>query len=63
MSVRSSRPDESTDMQYDPFRSPRDLELTCPEVNLTLTFQGYFIYGATRVNETNTMVSELLLYL
>ena len=25
MSVRSSRPDESTDMQYDPFRSPRDL--------------------------------------
>ena len=34
MSVRSSWPDESTDMQYDPFRSSRDLGLTWPEVKL-----------------------------
>ena len=34
VSVRSYRPDESTDMQYDPFRSPRDLGLTWPEVKL-----------------------------
>ena len=34
VSVRSSRPDESTDLRYDPFRSPRDLDLTWPEVKL-----------------------------
>ena len=34
VSVRSSRPGESTDMQYDPFRSSRDLVLTWPEVKL-----------------------------
>ena len=34
VSVRSSRPGESTDIQYDPFRSPRDLGLTWPEVKL-----------------------------
>ena len=34
MSVRSSWPGESTDMQYDPFRSSRDLGLTWPEVKL-----------------------------
>ena len=34
VSVRSSRPGESTDMQYDPFRSSRDLGLTWPEVKL-----------------------------
>ena len=34
VSVRSSRPSESTDMQYDPFRSSRDLGLTWPEVKL-----------------------------
>ena len=34
MSVRSYWPDESTDMQYDPFRSSRDLGLTWPEVKL-----------------------------
>ena len=28
VSVRSSRPGESTDMQYDPFRSSRDLGQT-----------------------------------
>ena len=28
VSVHSSRPGESTDMQYDPFRSSRDLGLT-----------------------------------
>ena len=32
--VRSSWPGESTDMQYDPFRSSRDLGLTWPEVKL-----------------------------
>ena len=34
VSVRSSWPGESTDMQYDPFRSWRDLGLTWPEVKL-----------------------------
>ena len=34
VSVRSSWPGESTDMQYDPFRSSRDLGLTWPEVKL-----------------------------
>ena len=34
MSVRSYWPEESTDMQYDPFRSSRDLGLTWPEVKL-----------------------------
>ena len=34
VSVRSSRPGESNDMQYDPFRSSRDLGLTWPEVKL-----------------------------
>ena len=34
VSVRSYWPDESTDMQYDPFRSSRDLGLTWPEVKL-----------------------------
>ena len=32
VAVRSSRPGELTDMQYDPFRSPCDLGLTWPEV-------------------------------
>ena len=63
VSVRSSRPGESTDMQYDPFRSPRDLDLTTWGQTLTLTFQGHFIYGSTRLNDTNTMVSKSLLYL
>ena len=34
MSAGSSRPGESTDMKYHPFRSPRDLSLTSPEVKL-----------------------------
>ena len=34
VSVRSSWPAESSDMQYDPFRSSRDLGLTWPEVKL-----------------------------
>ena len=34
VSVRSSWLGESTDIQYDPFRSSRDLELTWPEVKL-----------------------------
>ena len=34
VSVRSYWPDESIDMQYDPFRSSRDLGLTWPEVKL-----------------------------
>ena len=34
VSVRSSWPDESTDVQYDPFRLSRDLGLTWPEVKL-----------------------------
>ena len=34
VSVRSSWPGELTDMQYDPFRSSRDLGLTWPEVKL-----------------------------
>ena len=34
VSVRSSRPGESTDMQYDPFWSSCDLGLTWPEVKL-----------------------------
>ena len=34
VSIRSSWPGESTDMQYDPFRSSRDLGLTWPEVKL-----------------------------
>ena len=34
MSVRSYWREESTDMQYDPFRSSRDLGLTWPEVKL-----------------------------
>ena len=34
MSVRLSWPGESSDMQYDPFRSSRDLGLTRPEVKL-----------------------------
>ena len=34
VSVRSSWPGESNDMQYDPFRSSRDLGLTWPEVKL-----------------------------
>ena len=34
VSVRLTRPGVSTDMQYDPFRSPRDLCLTWPEVKL-----------------------------
>ena len=34
VSVRSSWPGQSTDMQYDPFQSSRDLGLTWPEVKL-----------------------------
>ena len=34
VSVRSSWPGESSDMQYDPYRSSRDLGLTWPEVKL-----------------------------
>ena len=34
VSVRSSWPGKSSDMQYDPFRSSRDLGLTWPEVKL-----------------------------
>ena len=34
VAVRSSWPGESNDMQYDPFRSSRDLGLTWPEVKL-----------------------------
>ena len=34
VSVRSSWPGKSSDMQYDPFRSSRDLGLTRPEVKL-----------------------------
>ena len=34
VSVRSSRPGKLIDMQYDPFRSSRDLGLTWPEVKL-----------------------------
>ena len=34
VSVRSSWPGESSDMQYDPFRSSRELGLTWPEVKL-----------------------------
>ena len=34
VSVRSSCPGESSDMQYDPFWSSRDLGLTWPEVKL-----------------------------
>ena len=34
VSLRSSWPGESTDMQYDPFRSSRDLGLTWPVVKL-----------------------------
>ena len=34
VSVRSSWPGESTDVQYDPVRSSRDLGLTWPEVKL-----------------------------
>ena len=34
VSVRSSWPGKSNDMQYDPFRSSRDLGLTWPEVKL-----------------------------
>ena len=34
VSVRSSWPGESNDMQYDPFQSSRDLGLTWPEVKL-----------------------------
>ena len=30
---------------------------------LTLTLQSHFIYGSTRLNERNTMISKLLLYL
>ena len=30
---------------------------------LNLTFQGHFVYGSMRLNQTNTMVSESLLYL
>ena len=30
---------------------------------LTLTFQSHFIYGSMRLNKTNTMVSNSLLYL
>ena len=30
---------------------------------LTLTFHGHFVYGSTRLNETNMMVSESLIYL
>ena len=64
MSVRSYWPGESSDMQYDPFRSSLDLGLTWPVgQTLTLTFQSHFIYGSTRLNETNTMVSNSLLYL
>ena len=37
-------------------------DLTCGQT-LTLTFQSHFIYGSTRFNETNTMVSNSLLYL
>ena len=34
VSVRSSQPSKSSDKEYDPFRSPRDLGLTWPEVKL-----------------------------
>ena len=34
VSVRSSWPGKSSDMQYDPFRSSRDLGMTWPEVKL-----------------------------
>ena len=64
VSLRSSRPGESTDMQYDPFRSSRGLDLTWPQgQTLTMTFQCHFIYGSTRLNETNTTVPESLLYI
>ena len=63
VSVRSSWPGESNDMQYDPFRSSRDLVLTWPEVKLWPWPFSHFIYGSTRLNETNTMVSNSLLYL
>ena len=63
VSVRSSWPGESSDMQYDPFWSSRDLGLTTWGQTLTLTFQSHFIYGSTRLSETNTMVSNPLLYL
>ena len=55
VSVRWSWPGKSNDMQYDPFRTWGQ--------TLTLTFQSHFIYVSTRLNETNTMVSNLLLYL
>ena len=35
VSVRSSWPGESNDMQYDPFRSSRDLGVTWPEIKLS----------------------------
>ena len=58
VSARSSRPGKSTDMQYDPFRSPHDLGMTWLEVKLwTLPFKVIlYRYGWTRLNETNRMV-------
>ena len=59
-----SWPGESNDVQYDPFRSSRDLGLTWPEVKLwPWPFKVIFIYGSMRLDETNTMVSNSLLYL
>ena len=43
VSVRSSRPGESTDMQYDPYRSPRDLDLSSNfDLNLSRSFYMWF---------------------
>ena len=48
VSVRLSRPGESTDMQYNPFRSPRDLGLTWPEVKLWPWFFKVIVYMVRR---------------
>ena len=64
VSVRSSWPGESNDMQYYPFRSSRvTLAWLDLRSNFDLDLSSHFIYGSTRLNETNTMVSNLLLYL
>ena len=49
VSVRSSRAGESTDMQYDPFRSSRDLGLTWPEVKLWPWPFNVILYMVRRV--------------
>ena len=64
VSVRSSWPGESSDMQYDPFRSSRDLGLTWPEVKLWPWPFKVILYMVRRaLTRTNTMVSNSLLYL